>query len=263
MRTSGRKTKISIDLDIDLEINEEKIDFPPNGGSDLARSAQIQLIQSASELEEAKVVARNDSGKELSEEEKADNHMILERARDAYSFLYEQFNKKASEQEVKEYCRSENELHSEIKKREAHYLKEIRTVKKDMIMAQNTNPPGSIEDLEKYSESLYELVACRSEKIGRIVQSDVVLDSQESDTVNQSAVVITAPGLKKRKNLKDLQANGEDDGARSVQEDDDVESTEGLSGNQTGASEKNAAANLKRIAGFEYDVFSNLAIGRE
>ena len=27
-------------------------------------------------------------------------------------------------------------------------------------------PPGCIEDLEKYTESLYELVACQSEKIG-------------------------------------------------------------------------------------------------
>ena len=109
--------------------------------------------------------------------------MILERARDAYCFLlYEQFNSKASEQEVKDYCRSENdELLSEIKKRESH-LKEIRVVKKDMIAAQNAIPPGSIEDLEKYTESLYELVvACRSEKIGRIVQSDIVLDSQELD----------------------------------------------------------------------------------
>ena len=91
--------------------------------------------------------------------------MILERARDTYCFLYEQFNKKASEQEVKDFCRSENELLSEIKKRESH-LKEIRVVKKDMIAAQNAIPPGSIEDLEKYTESLYELVACQSEKIG-------------------------------------------------------------------------------------------------
>ena len=144
--------------------------------------------------------------------------------------------------------------------REAH-LKEIRTVKKDnMITAQNANPPGSIEDMEKYGESLYELVACRSEKIRRIVQSDVVLDSQESDKVDQSAVEITAPGPKKKKNLKDLQANGEDDGARFEQEEDDVESTEGLSGNQTGAPEKNAAPNLKRIAEIEYDMFSDLAI---
>ena len=127
-----------------------------------------------------------------------------------------------------------------------------------MITAQNANPPGSIEDMEKYSESLYELVACRSEKIRRIVQSDVVLDSQESDKVDQSAVEITAPGPKK--NLKDLQANGEDDGARFEQEDDDVESTEGLSGNQTGAPEKNAAPNFKRIAEIEYDMFSDLAI---
>ena len=72
--------------------------------------------------------------------------MILERARDAYSFLYEQFNNKADEQEIKEYGRSESELQREIKKREAH-LKEIRTVKKDMITAQNANPLGSIEDL--------------------------------------------------------------------------------------------------------------------
>ena len=91
--------------------------------------------------------------------------MILERVRDAYSFLYEQFNSKANEQEIKVYYRSENELQSEIKKREAH-LKEIRTVTKDLITAQNANPPGIIEDLEKYSESLYELVACRSETIG-------------------------------------------------------------------------------------------------
>ena len=35
------------------------------------------------------MVARNDSDKkEMSEEEKAENNMILERARDAYSFLY-------------------------------------------------------------------------------------------------------------------------------------------------------------------------------
>ena len=123
-----------------------------------------------------------------------------------------------------------------------------------MITAQKANPPGSIDDLAKYSESLYELVACRSEKIGRIVQSDVVLDrQQESDKVDQSLVVITAPGPKK-KNLKDLQANGEDEGARSEQEEEDAESTEGLSGNQTGASEKNAA-NLKMTAEF-------LAIGR-
>ena len=113
---------------------------------------------------------------------------------------------------MKDYSRSENdELLSEIKKRESH-LKEIRGVKKDIIAAQNAIPPGSIEDLEKYTESLYELVvACRSEKIGRIVQSDIVLDSQELDKVNQSATIITAPGSKKRKILKDLQANGEDD----------------------------------------------------
>ena len=54
VRTSGRRTKISRDMDIDLGENEEEIDFPPNGGSDLARSAQIQLIRSASDLEEAK-----------------------------------------------------------------------------------------------------------------------------------------------------------------------------------------------------------------
>ncbi len=85
VRTSGRKTKISRDMDIDLGENEEEIDFPQNGGSVLARSVQIQLIRSASELKEAKVVARNDSDKEMSEEEKAENNMILERARDAYS----------------------------------------------------------------------------------------------------------------------------------------------------------------------------------
>ena len=140
MRTSGRKTKISRDMDTNLGENEEEIDFPPNGGSDLARSALIQLIRSASELEEAKVVTRNDSDKEMSEEEKAENNLILKRARDTYCFLYEQFNRKASEQEVKDYCRSENELLSEIKKRESH-LKEIRVVKKDMIAAQNAILP--------------------------------------------------------------------------------------------------------------------------
>ena len=75
--------------------------------------------------------------------------------------------RKASEQEVKDYCRSENELHSEIKKRGSH-LKEIRVVKKDMIAAQNAILPGSIEDLEKYTESLNELVVCRSETIGTV-----------------------------------------------------------------------------------------------
>jgi hypothetical protein len=80
-----------------------------------------------------------------------------------------------------------------------------------MVAALNAVPPGSIEDLEKYKESLYELVACRSEKIGRIVQSDIVLDSQEFDKEDQSAAKITALGPKKKKPLKDLQANGEDD----------------------------------------------------
>jgi hypothetical protein len=82
-----------------------------------------------------------------------------------FCFLYEQFSRKASEQEMKDFCRSESELQSEIMKRESH-LKEIRVVKKDMMAAQNAIPPGSIEDLEKYTESLYELVACQSEKIG-------------------------------------------------------------------------------------------------
>jgi hypothetical protein len=120
--------------------------------------------------------------------------------------------------------------------------------------------PGSIEDLEKYTESLYELVvACRSEKIGRIVQSDIVLDSQELDKVNQIAAIITAPGPKKRKILKDLKANGEDD----VEEEDEEENTEeDPPGNQTGALEINAAANLKKIEDFEYDMFSDLVIGR-
>jgi len=239
-------------MDIDLGENEEEIDFPQNGGSVLARSVQIQLIRSASELKEAKVVARNDSDKEMSEEEKAESNMILEKTRDNNCYLYEQFNRKASEQEVKDYCRSENELHSEIKKRERHF-KEIRVVKKDMFAAQNTISPGSIEDLEKYTESLYELVACRSEKIGRIVKSDVVLDSQELDKVDQSAAIITAPGPKKRKILKDLKANGEDD----VEEEDEEENTEEdpPGKNQTGALEKNAAANLKKIEDFEYDMF--------
>ena len=132
---------------------------------------------------------------------------------------------------MKDFCRSENELLSEIKKRESH-LNEIRVVRKDIIAAQNAIPPGSIEDLEKYTESLYELVACRSEKIGRIVQSDIVLDSQELDKVDQSAAIVTAPGPKKKKKiLKDLQANGEDD----VEEEDEEENTEDPPGNQTGA----------------------------
>ena len=117
--------------------------------------------------------------------------------------------------------------------------------------------------LEKYSESLYELVATRSEKIGRIIQSDVVLDSQEYDKMYQSAVVrSTARGPKIKKTLKDLKANGEEEGARSELEEEDAESAEGPSGNQTGISEKNAAANQKMTSDFEYDMFSDLAIGR-
>ena len=85
-----------------------------------------------------------------------------------------------------------------------------------------------------------------------------MLDSQEFDKVDQSAAIITASGPKKRKILKDLQANGEDD----VEEEDEEENTEDPPGNQTGASEKNAAAKLKRIEDFEYDMFSDLAIGR-
>ena len=87
VRTSGRKPKISKEMDIDLGDNEEEIDFPPNGGSDLARSAQIQLIRSVSDLEEAKVVARNDSGKEMSEEEKAENKSYDPREGKGYLLL--------------------------------------------------------------------------------------------------------------------------------------------------------------------------------
>ncbi len=39
VRTSGRKPKIPRDMAIDLEDNEEEIDFPPNGGG--LRSGQI------------------------------------------------------------------------------------------------------------------------------------------------------------------------------------------------------------------------------
>ena len=67
------------------------------------------------------------------------------------------------------------------------------------------------------------MVARRSEKIGRIVHSDVVLDNQEYDKVDQSAVRITARGLKIKKTLKDLKANGEEEGARSEQEEEDAE----------------------------------------
>ncbi len=110
------------------------------------------------------MVARNDSDKEMSEEEKAESNMILEKARDNNCYLYEQFNRKASEQEVKDFRRSENELLSEIKKRENH-LKEIRVVKKDIIAAQNAIPPGSIEDQKKYTESLYEFGSLADESV--------------------------------------------------------------------------------------------------
>ena len=86
-----------------------------------------------------------------------------------------------------------------------------------------------------------------------------MLDSQEFDKVDQSVAIITALGPKKRKPLKDLQANGEDD----VEEEDEEENAEDPPpGNQTGASDKNAAANLQRTEDFEYDMFSDLAIGR-
>ena len=85
-----KSTIILRDLDMNLGENEEEIDFSPNVDSDLARSDQVRMISSASDLEEAKVVVWNDSGREQSEEEKAENFVILERARDANSFLYEQ-----------------------------------------------------------------------------------------------------------------------------------------------------------------------------
>ena len=51
-----KKSIIMRDLDMDLGENEGEIDFPPNVDSDLARSDQIRMIRSKSELEEAKVV---------------------------------------------------------------------------------------------------------------------------------------------------------------------------------------------------------------
>jgi hypothetical protein len=93
----------------------------------------------------------------------------------------------------------------------------------------------------------------------RRLESDIVLDSQEFDKVDQSAAIITALGPKKKKPLKDLQANGEDD----VEEEDEEENAEDPPPwNQTGASDKNAAANLQRTEDFEYHMFSDLVIGR-
>ena len=74
---------------------------------------------------------------------------------------------------------------------------------------------------------------------------------------------ITQPEPKSRKDLRDLQPNGEDGGVRSEQEDEDAESAELGTKNRTRASEKNAKASLKMAADFEYDMFSDIAIGRE
>ena len=74
---------------------------------------------------------------------------------------------------------------------------------------------------------------------------------------------VTQPEPKSRKDLRDLQPNGEDGGVRSEQEDEDAESAELGTKNRTRASEKNAKASLKMAADFEYDMFSDIAIGRE
>ena len=80
--------------------------------------------------------------------------------------------------------------------------------------------------------------------------------------MDQSPVRVTARGPKSKKTLKDLKVNGEEEGARSEQEEEDAESAEGPSGNQTGISEKNAAAIQKMTSDLEFDMFSDLAIGR-
>ncbi len=152
-------------------------------------------------------------------------------------------------------------LISLIEKRKAH-LREIRTVSKDIITAQKAIPPESINDMVKYNEPLCELITCRSEKIKRLLQSDVTLDNQESKP-DQSMEVIQ-PDPKRKKKLRDLQENGEDDdGVRSELEDDDAESAVDQFKNRTGTFEKNVKANLKMTADFEYDdLFSEIAIGR-
>jgi hypothetical protein len=113
----------------------------------------------------------------------------------------------------------------------------------------------------KYSDSLSELVVCRSERIERILQSKVTLEIQGSEVLD-SRMVVTQTEPKSRKDLRDLQPIGEDNGVRSEQEDEDAESAEIGTKNRSGASRKNTKASLKMEVEFEYDMFSEIAIGR-
>jgi len=45
-----------------------------------------------------------------------------------------------------DYCRMENELYDEVKKRETHLKVIIRSVDPDMITAQRANHPANIDD---------------------------------------------------------------------------------------------------------------------